>query len=131
MKLKRAERMSRLGTETAFEVLAEVNRLVRQGRDIVSFCVGEPDFDTPANVKSAGIKAIEDNYTHYGPSAGLDVLRETIADYMAKAQGVAYSPDEIVVTPGAKPIIFHGILATIDPGMKFSIRTPGSLYTSR
>ena len=110
MKLKRAERMSRLGTETAFEVLAEVNRLVRQGRDIVSFCIGEPDFDTPANVKSAGIKAIENNYTHYGPSAGLDVLRETIADYMTKTRGVAYSPDEIVVTPGAKPIIFHGIL---------------------
>ncbi len=125
MKLKRAERMSRLGTETAFEVLAEVNRLVRQGRDIVSFCVGEPDFDTPANVKSAGIKAIEDNYTHYGPSAGLDVLRETIADYMAKTRGVAYSPDEIVVTPGAKPIIFHGILATIDPGDEVLYPNPG------
>lgn len=125
MKLKRAERMSRLGTETAFEVLAEVNRLVRQGRDIVSFCIGEPDFDTPANVKSAGIKAIENNYTHYGPSAGLDVLRETIADYMTKTRGVAYSPDEIVVTPGAKPIIFHGILATVDPGDEVLYPNPG------
>jgi aspartate aminotransferase len=125
VKLKRAERMSRLGTETAFEVLAEVNKLVRQGRSIVSFCIGEPDFDTPANVKSAGMKAIENNYTHYGPSAGLDVLRETIADYMTKTRGIAYSPDEIVVTPGAKPIIFHGILATVDPGDEVLYPNPG------
>ena len=125
MKLKRAERMSRLGTETAFEVLAEVNKLVRQGRSIVSFCIGEPDFDTPGNVKSAGMKAIENNYTHYGPSAGLDVLRETIADYMTKTRGIGYSPDEIVVTPGAKPIIFHGILATVDPGDEALYPNPG------
>lgn len=123
--MRRAKRMSNLGTETAFEVLAEVNTLVSQGRDIVSFCIGEPDFDTPANVREAGIKAIRENYTHYGPSAGLDVLRRTIAEYMTKTRGIAYSPDEIVVTPGAKPIIFHGIMATVDPGDEVLYPNPG------
>lgn len=117
--------MAKLGTETAFEVLAEVNKLMRQGRDIVSFCIGEPDFDTPANVKAAGMNAIRDNYTHYGPSAGLDTLREAISDYMTKTRGATYTPDEIVVTPGAKPIIFHGILSTINPGDEVLYPNPG------
>lgn len=125
MEVRRAKRMSNLGTETAFEVLAEVNKLVNQGRDVVSFCIGEPDFDTPANIKEAGIGAIRENHTHYGPSAGLDVLRQTIAEYMSKTRGVEYSSDEIVVTPGAKPIIFHGILATIDPGDEVLYPNPG------
>ena len=125
MEVRRAKRMSNLGTETAFEVLAEVNKLVNQGRDVVSFCIGEPDFDTPANIKEAGIGAIRENHTHYGPSAGLDVLRQTIAEYMSKTRGVEYSSDEIVVTPGAKPINFHGILATIDPGDEVLYPNPG------
>mgnify|MGYP000870970137 CR=1 FL=1 len=125
MLVRRAKRMSNLGTETAFEVLAEVNRLVNQGKDIVSFCIGEPDFDTPENIKEAGIRAIQENYTHYGPSAGLDILRKTIAEYMSRTRGVEYSPDEIVVTPGAKPIIFHGILATVDPGDEVLYPNPG------
>lgn len=123
--MRQAERIKRLGTETAFEVLAEVNRLVAGGSDIVSFCIGEPDFDTPVNVKAAGIEAIESNETHYGPSAGLLKLRESIADNMTRTRGVKYSPEEIVVTPGAKPIIFHGILATIDAGDEVIYPNPG------
>jgi aspartate aminotransferase len=121
----RAERMSLLGTETAFEVLAEVNKLKAQGRDIISFAIGEPDFDTPENIKQAGIKAIDENNTHYGPSAGIQPLREAIADYMSRTRHINYSPDEVVVTPGAKPIMFHGILATVNPGDEVIYPNPG------
>ncbi|MGI6541656.1 MAG: pyridoxal phosphate-dependent aminotransferase [Limnochordia bacterium] len=121
----RAERMSLLGTETAFEVLAEVNQLKAQGRDIISFAIGEPDFDTPENIKQAGIKAIEENHTHYGPSAGIQPLREAIAAYISRTRHVNYGPDEVVVTPGAKPIMFHGILATVNPGDEVIYPNPG------
>lgn len=123
--MHRAERMSRLGTENAFEVLAEVAKLAAQGRDIVSFAIGEPDFDTPENVKAAGIRAITENQTHYGPSAGLLALREKIAEYVSTTRGIDVSPDEVVVTPGAKPILFHGILACIDPGDEVIYPNPG------
>ncbi|HHY45750.1 MAG TPA: pyridoxal phosphate-dependent aminotransferase [Firmicutes bacterium] len=123
--MRRAERMNRLGTENAFEVLAEVAKLTAAGRDVVSFCIGEPDFSTPENIKAAGIKAIRENQTHYGPSAGLLPLREKIAEYISNTRGISVSPDEVVVTPGAKPIIFHGILACVDPGDEVIYPNPG------
>ncbi|MGI6037492.1 MAG: pyridoxal phosphate-dependent aminotransferase [Limnochordia bacterium] len=123
--MRLAERMSRLGTETAFEVLAEVKQLEAQGRQIISFAIGEPDFDTPDNVKQAGIEAINSNETHYGPSAGIMPLREAIASYIGSTRGISVRPEEVVVTPGAKPIIFHSILALVDPGDEVIYPNPG------
>ncbi len=111
-----ADRMNNLGTENAFKVLAEVNQLKSQGKDIISFGLGEPDFDTPANIKEAAINAIRQNYTHYGPSAGIPALREAIANYISKTRKIKVDPDEVVVTPGGKPVIFYSILCLINPG---------------
>ncbi|MCX7779580.1 MAG: pyridoxal phosphate-dependent aminotransferase [Negativicutes bacterium] len=123
--MKFAKRLNFLGIENAFEVLAEVTKLKAQGRDIISFAIGEPDFDTPANIKEACIKAIQANHTHYGPSAGLPALRETIAAYIAKTRGISVSADEVVVTPGGKPIIYYIIHALVDPGDEVLYPNPG------
>jgi aspartate aminotransferase len=120
-----AERMGRLGTETAFEVLARVKKLEAEGREIVSFAIGEPDFDTPAHIKQAGIRAIENNETHYGPSAGIMPLREAVAEYIGKTRGLSVDPEEVVITPGAKPIIFFTIMALVDPGDEVLYPNPG------
>lgn len=121
-----AERMSRLGTETAFEVLAQVKKLQAEGKSVISFCIGEPDFDTPENIRNAAKKALDDGVTHYGPSAGLPEFRATCAEYLTKTRKeVSYNADEIVVTPGAKPIIFFGILATVNPGDEVIYPNPG------
>lgn len=114
--MKLAERMSRLGTETAFEVLVKARALEAQGRDVVHLEIGEPDFDTPKNIRDAACKAIHDGYTHYGPAQGLPELREAIAEYISESRGMGVSADEVVVTPGAKPIMFFGILACVDEG---------------
>ena len=95
-----AERMGRLGTESAFEVLARARALERQGREIVHLEIGEPDFDTPAHIKEAAKRALDANATHYGPSAGLPELREAIAKHTAETRGVPVSPEQVVVTPG-------------------------------
>lgn len=120
-----ARRMGRLGTETAFEVLAEVNKLKAAGKDIISFALGEPDFDTPQNIKNAGVKAIGDGYTHYGPSAGILPLRESIAHYISESRGIEVKPEEVVVTPGAKPIVFDSILSCINEGDEVIYPNPG------
>jgi len=120
-----AERMKRLGTENAFVVLAEVNKLISQGRDILSFCIGEPDFDTPGNIKNAAIQAIKDGYTHYGPSAGIPQLREVIADYISKTRNIKVDPDEVVVMPGGKPIIYYSIHALVNEGDEVIYPNPG------
>ena len=120
-----AESMSRLGTETAFEVLAKAKKLEAQGKDIIHLEIGEPDFDTPSNIKEAAKKAIDDGYTHYGPSAGLPELREVIAEEVQKTRGVDCNPDQIVVTPGAKPIMFFCIMACVDPGEEVIYPNPG------
>jgi len=117
--------METLGTETAFEVLAKAKALEKQGKDVVHLEIGEPDFDTPRNVKDAGIKAINAGYTHYGPSAGIPELRETIAQYVSKTRGIKTDPDEVVVTPGAKPIMFFSILALVNPGEEVLYPNPG------
>ncbi len=120
-----AKRMNALGTETAFEVLAKARALEKQGKNIVHLEIGEPDFDTPRNIKDAAMKALDQGYTHYGPSAGLPEFRETIAEYVSKTRGIKAEPDEVVVTPGAKPIMFFSIFALVNPGEEVLYPNPG------
>jgi aspartate aminotransferase len=123
--LQLARRMSRLGTETAFEVLNKARALERQGKSIIHLEIGEPDFDTPSNVIEAAVDALHKGWTHYGPSAGLPELRQTIADYVSRTRRVKVSADEVVVVPGGKPIIFFTMLALIDEGDEFVYPNPG------
>ena len=123
--LQLARRMSRLGTETAFEVLNKARALERQGKSIIHLEIGEPDFDTPANVVEAGIDALRQGWTHYGPSAGLPDLRQALAEYVGRTRGVKVTSDEVVVVPGGKPIIFFTILALIDEGDEVIYPNPG------
>src|SRR6267378_1874336 len=123
--LQLARRMSRLGTETAFEVLNKARALERQGKSIIHLEIGEPDFDTPANVVEAGVDALHKGWTHYGPSAGLPELRQTIADYVSRTRSVKVTAEEVVVVPGGKPIIFFAILALIDEGDEVIYPNPG------
>jgi aspartate aminotransferase len=123
--LRLAERMSRLGTETAFEVLNKARALERQGKEIIHLEIGEPDFDTPKNIVEAGVEGLRTGWTHYGPSAGLPDLRQTIADYVSRTRGVNVKSDEVVVVPGGKPIIFFSILSLIDAGDEVIYPNPG------
>jgi len=123
--LRLAERMSRLGTETAFEVLNRARALERQGKQIVHLEIGEPDFDTPKNVVEAGCDAMRKGWTHYGPSAGLPELRQAIAEEVSRSRGVPVSSEEVVVVPGGKPIIFFSILALVDVGDEVIYPNPG------
>jgi len=123
--LQLARRMSRLGTETAFEVLNKARALERQGKSIIHLEIGEPDFDTPANVIEAAVDALHKGWTHYGPSAGLPELRQTIADYVSRTRAVKVAAEEVVVVPGGKPIIFFTILALIDEGDEVIYPNPG------
>src|ERR1700757_2892325 len=123
--LRLARRMSRLGTETAFEVLNKARALERQGKDIVHLEIGEPDFDTPSNVVEAAVDALHKGWTHYGPSAGLPELRQAIADYVSRTRKVQVAPEEVVVVPGGKPIIFFSILALVDEGDEVIYPNPG------
>jgi aspartate aminotransferase len=120
-----AERMSRLGTETAFEVLNKARALERLGKHIIHLEIGEPDFDTPANVVEAGIDALRKGWTHYGPSAGLPELRQAIAEDVSRSRGVKVTSDEVVVVPGGKPIIFFTLLALADVGDEIIFPNPG------
>ena len=123
--LRLAERMSRLGTETAFEVLNKARALERQGKKIIHLEIGEPDFDTPANVVEAGIGALRKGWTHYGPSAGLPELRQAIAEDVSRSRSVKVTSDEVVVVPGGKPIIFFTLLALADVGDEVIYPNPG------
>ncbi len=123
--MKFSDRMSRLGTESAFEVLARARALERQGREIVHLEIGEPDFDTPAHIKEAAKRALDAGATHYGPSAGLPELREAIARHVSETRGIPVSPDEVVVTPGAKPIMFFTIMALVNRGDEVIYPNPG------
>ena len=123
--LRLAERMSRLGTETAFEVLNKARALERQGKTIIHLEIGEPDFDTPANVVEAGIGALRAGWTHYGPSAGLLELRQAIAEDVSRSRGVKVASNEVVVVPGGKPIIFFALLALADVGDEIIFPNPG------
>ncbi len=121
-----AERITRLGTETAFEVLVRARALEAQGKNIVHLEIGEPDFDTPSNIITAAKDALDNGFTHYTPSAGLPAAREAIAEYINKTRGYdLYNANEIVITPGGKPIMFFGIMATVDPGDEVIYPNPG------
>ena len=120
-----ADRMDRLGTESAFEVLAKAKGLEAQGKDIVHLEIGQPDFITPTNIIEAAFKAMKDGHTGYGPSAGLLEFREVIAEHISETRGIAIHPDEVTVTPGAKPIIFFTILALVNEGDEVIYPNPG------
>ena len=120
-----AARMNNLGTESAFEVLARARALEAQGRDIIHLEIGEPDFETPQHIVEAGMKAISDGFTHYGPTAGLPQLRESIARNSGEVRGTTTDPANVVVTPGAKPIMFYVLLALAEPGVEVIYPNPG------
>ncbi|MQG18862.1 MAG: pyridoxal phosphate-dependent aminotransferase [SAR202 cluster bacterium] len=123
--MKLASRMDRLGTETAFEVLAKAKKLEAEGKEIIHLEIGEPDFDTPSNIVEAGRSALSNGYTHYGPSPGLMEVRETIAQEVRETRGIDVSGENVVITPGAKPIMFFVIMALIDAGDEVLYPNPG------
>lgn len=121
-----AERISRLGTETAFEVLVRARALEAQGKNIVHLEIGEPDFDTPMNIIESAKNALDNSWTHYGPSNGLPQAREACAAYFNKTRGQnTYNANEVVIVPGAKPIIFYAMMAVIDEGDEVIYPNPG------
>src|SRR5437773_4390907 len=123
--MRLSQRMARLGTETAFEVLVRARALEARGKHVVHLEIGEPDFDTPAPITEAAIRALKAGATHYGPSAGLPELRQAIAEDSARRRGVRATPEMVVVTPGAKPIMFFVILALVDEGDEVLYPNPG------
>ena len=120
-----ANRMNNLGTETAFEVLMKARNLESQGQTIIHLEIGEPDFDTPRHIIEAGVDALKNGFTHYGPTPGLPQLRESIARNSERVRGIKTDINNIVVTPGAKPIMFYIILALSEPGMEVIYPNPG------
>src|SRR5499427_1967561 len=114
---KISRRTENLGTENAFVVLAEVNELARRGKDLISFCIGQPDFHTPANIQDAAMKAVREGRHGYTPSAGIAELREAAARYMGQMRGLSIRPDDVVIGGGAKPFIAYAILSTTDYGV--------------
>ena len=125
MGLKLSEKMSRLGTETAFEVLARVEALGREGRDIINLGIGQPDFKTPPHVVEAGIKALRDGHHGYTPSPGIPALREAVAADIARNRGVDVDPDLVVVVPGGKVTMFFAILMFGEAGTEILYPNPG------
>jgi len=123
--LRLAKRMARLGTETAFEVLVKARALEAKGRDIIHLEIGEPDFDTPANIIDAACDALHKSFTHYGPSAGLPQLREIIAQHVSETRRIDVTPEEVVIVPGGKPIIFFSVLALVEDGDEVIYPNPG------
>ena len=122
--MRLARRMERLGTETAFSVLAKAKGLEAAGREIIHLEIGEPDFDTPAHVVEAGCRALRDGHTHYTPTAGIPELREAIAGDVARSRAIDVEPEQVVVTPGGKPIMFFSILALVDEGDEVLLPNP-------
>jgi len=120
-----ADRMSRLGTESAFEVLARARALESQGRKIVHLEIGEPDFDTPSHIVEAAADALRGGFTHYVPAPGLPEVREAIGEFFGKTGRPAYPADQVVITPGAKPIMFFAIMALCDEGDEVLYPDPG------
>ena len=117
--------MSRLGTETAFEVLARAGKMEAAGRSVIHLEIGEPDFDTPPQIVEAGVQAINNGSTHYSPSPGIDPLRSAIADHVSRTRQISVSPEQVVVTPGAKPIVFYALLALAQEGDEVLYPNPG------
>src|SRR5579883_137042 len=120
-----AERMSRLGTESAFDVFAKAKRLEAEGRSIIHLEIGQPDFPTPFPICEAAFRAMKDGYTGYTPAAGLPELRRAIAQSLSISRGIDIDPDTVVVAPGAKPIIFFTLLALVNEGDEVIYPDPG------
>ena len=125
MSVQFADRVYRLGTETAFEVLARARALEAEGKHIIHLQIGEPDFPTPKNICDAAIKSIQAGDTHYTPAPGTMDVRKAIADYVSKTRGVEFTPENVVMTPGGKPIMFYTILALIQKGDEVIYPNPG------
>jgi len=123
--MRLAECMNRLGTESAFDVLARAKALEARGREIIHLEIGEPDFDTPDHIVEAAVRALRDGHTHYTPAAGVPELRQAIAQHISSSRGVEVYPDQVVVTPGAKPIMFFTILTLLEPGVEAIYPNPG------
>ena len=123
--MKLSSRQSRLGTETAFETLAKAKKLEAQGKNIVHLEIGEPDFDSPSYVIDAAKEALDQGFTHYGPSAGQPELRNAIAIHQGEFNGYSISPENVIVTPGGKPVMFFSILALIEEGDEVIYPNPG------
>ena len=123
--MKLAERMSRIGVESAFDVLVRARALEAQGRHIVHLEIGEPDFATPPHVIEAGKKALDDGWTHYGPTQGYPDLREAIARHISETRGISVGADRVCVVPGGKPVIFFPMLALLEPGDEVIYPNPG------
>jgi len=117
--------MSRLGTETAFVVLAKAKEIEKKGVEVIHLEIGEPDFDTPKNIIDEAINALNNHWTHYGPSAGLPEFRQTIAEHVSSSRGIKVGSENVVVTPGAKPIMFYSILALVNEGEEVIYPNPG------
>src|SRR5438105_9066871 len=123
--MKLAERMNRIGVETAFEVLVRARALEAQGRDIIHLEIGEPDFDTPRHIVEAAKAALDQGWTHYGPTQGLPELRDAIASYISSTRGIRVGPEHVCVVPGGKPIIFFPMIALLEPGDEVIYPNPG------
>ena len=120
-----AERVARLNTESAFEVLGRAKALEAQGRNVVHLEIGQPDFPTPPHISEAAFQAIRDGATGYCQTEGIPELRAAVAEDISTSRGVDVSPSQVVVTPGAKPIMFFGMLACVDPGDEVIYPDPG------
>src|SRR6195256_1743130 len=114
--MKLAEKMSRIGTESAFEVLARARALEKQGQNIIHLEIGEPDFPTPRHVVEAGKRALDEGWTKYGPTQGLPELRESIAAYISRTRGINVGPETVCVVPGGKPIMYFVMIALLEAG---------------
>jgi aspartate/methionine/tyrosine aminotransferase len=123
--MKLAERMSRLGTESAFDVLARARALERQGKHIIHLEIGEPDFPTPSHVIDAGKRALDEGWTKYGPTPGFPEVREVIAAYVARTRGIPVTADNVCVVPGGKPIMYFSMTALVEPGDEVVYPNPG------
>ena len=121
--MKLAKRMSRLGTETAFEVLAKAKALEAEGREIIHLEIGEPDFDTPANIIDAAVEALRSGHTHYTPASGVPPLREAIAEEVSKTRDISVHPDQVAVVPGGKP----SMISWTSSGLRYSQPIGGSV----
>lgn len=125
MGIEFADRMSTLGTETAFEVLARAKRLEAQGRSIVHLEIGEPDFATPAHIIEAGARAMRDGYTHYTPAAGIPEARQAVAEYMTRTRGIKIDAGRVVIVPGSKNVLLFAMLSLVNPGDEVIYPDPG------
>jgi aspartate/methionine/tyrosine aminotransferase len=123
--MKLAKRMDRILIETAFEVLVRARALEAQGRSVVHLEIGEPDFETPGNVVEAAKRALDEGWTHYGPTQGYPELREAVACHVASTRGISVRPEQVSIVPGGKPIIFFPMLALIEPGDEVIYPNPG------